>query len=94
VPASPERGPIIGTDCVKANDGIQDGQGEATILDNDSNLAPVAANDAATTDTEVEKIIAVLTNDSDPDGDPLVVDSVGPTSVGGTVVINADNTIS
>ncbi|MCH5377132.1 MAG: Ig-like domain-containing protein, partial [Planctomycetes bacterium] len=64
------------------------------IIDDDSNSDPVAVADSSTADSEVEQIIDVLANDSDSDGDPLIVDSVGPTSDGGAVVINGDNTIS
>ncbi len=74
---------------------LLDDTGVATILDNDSNNAPVAVDDGAATSTETEEIIDVLANDFDSDGDTLFVDSVvSPTSEGGTVVINPDNTLS
>jgi hypothetical protein len=74
---------------------IVDDTGVATIIDDDSNNDPVAVDDAATAESEVEQIIDVLANDSDPDGDSVVIDSVeSPTPGGGTVVINPDNTLS
>jgi hypothetical protein len=74
---------------------IVDGTAVGSIIDDDSNGAPVAIDDAATAETNVEQVIDVLANDSDPDADALVIDSVESPSVGGgTVVINLDHTIS
>ena len=56
-----------------------------------TNPAPVAANDTATTNEDTPVTIAVLTNDRDPDGDPLTVTTA--TAANGTVVINADGTL-
>lgn len=41
-----------------------------------ANRNPVATNDAATTNEDVAKVVSVLGNDSDPDGDPLTVTGV------------------
>src|SRR5262249_27548648 len=41
-----------------------------------NNQPPVAINDSATTDEDIPVTIAVLSNDSDPDGDPLAIRSV------------------
>ncbi|WP_188699539.1 Ig-like domain-containing protein, partial [Sphingomonas prati] len=57
-----------------------------------TNPAPVAANDSATTDEDVPVMIAVLANDTDPDGDPLTVVSASATR--GSVVINANGTLT
>ncbi|MDV6029899.1 MAG: hypothetical protein F9B45_07285 [Phycisphaera sp. RhM] len=74
---------------------ISDGIGIGTILDDDSNNLPIAVDDSASADSEVEQIIDVLANDSDPDGDPITIVSVDSSSVGGgSVVINPDNTLS
>lgn len=54
----------------------------ASELDNDINHPPVAANDLATTDPGVEARIAVLSNDSDPESDPLAILSVTDASHG------------
>jgi P pilus assembly chaperone PapD len=56
------------------------------------NHAPVATADAANV-RAASVTIAVLANDSDADNDPLTVRSVG-TPAHGTVVLNADNTIT
>jgi large repetitive protein len=57
-----------------------------------TNPGPAATNDIATTNEDTAVIIAVLTNDSDPDADPLTV--VSATAPNGTVVINGDGTIT
>ncbi len=50
----------------------------ATIADNDAspNLPPNAVDDAASTPEDQSVVVAVLANDSDPDGDPLAVTAV------------------
>ncbi len=48
----------------------------ATELDNDINHPPVAVNDSATTDPGAAVKVAVLSNDSDPESDPLAIQSV------------------
>ncbi len=53
------------------------------------NQNPIANDDVATT-TGAPVVIDVLTNDSDPDGDPLSILSVTPPVAGGTVVINGN----
>lgn len=64
-----------------------------TIAVNDTgDVEPVAVDDAATTDENVQVTVDVLANDSDGDGDTLTVTSASATH--GTVVINADNTIT
>jgi CshA-type fibril repeat protein len=57
-----------------------------------ANPAPVAVNDSATTSEDAPVTVAVLANDSDPDGDTLSV--VAANASNGTVVINADGTIT
>ena len=58
-----------------------------------SNARPVARNDPAATDEDFPVEIAVLSNDSDDDGDTLSVSSVTQPS-NGTVTINADNSVT
>jgi hypothetical protein len=48
---------------------------------------PVAGDDTAASAEDTSEVINVLTNDSDPDGDPLTVTAVGQPA-NGTVVIN------
>ncbi|WP_380783642.1 Ig-like domain-containing protein [Sphingomonas sp. R86520] len=57
-----------------------------------TNPAPTAVNDSATTAEDTAVTIAVLANDSDPDGDPLTVTSA--TALHGSVVRNADGTLT
>ena len=52
------------------------------------NHPPVAADDTATTSKNKAVTIAVLANDSDPDGDPLTITSVA-TAANGTVAATA-----
>src|SRR4051812_23451910 len=57
------------------------------------NLPPVATPDAATTTVGTPVTIAVLANDTDPNGDPLTVTAVSA-AVGGSAAINAGTTIT
>ena len=62
------------------------------ILGDDVNHRPDAVNDTATVAEDSSKTIAVLGNDSDPDGDVLTVTSA---SAGhGTVTVNGDGTLT
>src|SRR5437016_2739927 len=57
------------------------------------NDSPAAVNDAATTAEDTAVSVAVLSNDSDPDGDTLMVSSVG-TATHGSAVVNANGTVT
>ncbi len=57
------------------------------------NDAPVAVDDTASTAFGVPVTIPVLSNDTDPDSDPLSVFGT-PTSADGTVVVNPDGTLT
>ena len=71
-----------------ATDGVLDtGPITVTVTVTAVNDDPVAVDDAATTDENTPVTVDVLANDTDPDGDPLAVDSVTqPTN--GTVTNN------
>ncbi len=56
-----------------------------------SNSPPVAVNDTTNTVEDVTVTIAVLRNDSDPDGNPLTITSA--TATNGTVVISGTNLV-
>ncbi|QUJ66489.1 tandem-95 repeat protein [Photobacterium sp. GJ3] len=78
------------------NYSISDGQGgtasaqaKVTVLDSDY---PVAVDDTATTNDRTEVVIAVLGNDSDPDGDQLSV--LSAVANRGTVRVNSDQTLT
>lgn len=58
------------------------------------NMAPMAGNDQAETEVGVPVTIDVLGNDSDPEGGPLVIDTIINGPMNGTVVINEDGTIT
>jgi len=53
---------------------------------------PIAVDDTATTSEDTATDIAVLANDSDPDGDALSISGVGA-AVNGTPTINLDGTV-
>lgn len=57
------------------------------------NDSPVAGDDTAATDEDIALTIAVLFNDSDPDGDSLGITDIGEPAHG-TAVLNADGTIT
>jgi large repetitive protein len=84
-----------GTDTITYT--ISDGQGgtsttTVTVTVNPVNDPPVAVNDNATTPEDVPVTIAVLSNDTDVDGDRLTV--TGATATNGTVVVNPDGTVT
>jgi VCBS repeat-containing protein len=59
----------------------------------DVNDPPMAVDDIIDTDEDTAATIPLLSNDSDPEGEPLTVDSVTQPA-NGTVVINADGTVT
>ena len=65
-----------------------------SIIDStlDTNNAPIAANDYATTTPFISVTFNTLGNDLDPDGDSVIVGVVGNTSYYGTWVLNPDGT--
>ena len=64
-----------------------------TITVTDVNDPPVAVDDADTTDEDTPVSVSVLTNDSDVEGDTLIVTGVTDPA-NGSVVVNADGTIT
>ncbi|NND44824.1 MAG: tandem-95 repeat protein [Xanthomonadales bacterium] len=59
------------------------------------NQPPIAVDDFAQTRKNTAKVIAVLANDSDPDGDPLtIVEIIQGENKMGFVEINADGTVT
>jgi Ca2+-binding RTX toxin-like protein len=76
---------------------VSDGHGgtataTVSITVNAANSNPTAVDDIATTDQGIAVTINVLTNDSDPDGDQLTVQSITTTPAHGTVTINSGST--
>lgn len=66
---------------------------DVTVIVGVVNAPPVVVDDQATTLIGSAVIVAVLANDSDPDGDPLSIDQVGVPSSGLTA-INPDGTLT
>jgi gliding motility-associated-like protein len=65
------------------------------VLDaNTPNLPPNANNDIATTNIDSTLVIAVLTNDTDPNNNPLTITQIVEQPTNGTVSINANGTIT
>jgi len=64
-----------------------------TITVPEANQPPVAVNDRRTTQPETPVIIPVLSNDSDPDGDPLTVTEFEQPA-NGTVTQNPDGSLT
>ncbi len=75
------------------SDGTTSVTGTVNITVTPINDAPVAVDDSDFTDEDTAVTTNVLANDSDIDGDVLTISSVTQGS-NGTVVINADNTIT
>ena len=94
---TPELG-FTGTDSFSYR--VQDDQGEwsnpatvnITVEPVVTNTAPVALDDNATTDEDTSVTINVLGNDSDVDGDIMLVLEASATN--GSVVINSDRTLT
>jgi CshA-type fibril repeat protein/VCBS repeat-containing protein len=86
---------FFGTDSFTytVSDGELTDTATVTVTVNEVNEAPVAANDSAETDENTPIVIPVLANDSDPDGDPLSIDSVTQPA-NGSVTIDPDGTIT
>ena len=57
------------------------------------NTAPVAVDDSATTAERTDVVIPVLSNDSDPEGDPLAVSNIDQPAKG-SVSINSDGSLT
>jgi hypothetical protein len=77
---------------------INDGHGETDtarvrVTVNSVNDPPEAQNDSATTEEDTAVTIAVLDNDSDPDGDDLEVDRIANAPDHGTAVIVSNTRI-
>ncbi|PTN12512.1 cadherin-like domain-containing protein [Nitrosomonas aestuarii] len=58
-----------------------------------ANNSPVAVNDSVVTTKNTAKVIDILNNDSDPDGDPLSVTQLGA-ALHGSVTQNANGTLT
>lgn len=84
-------GPAVSDDV--DYDGLDPTDAAIINLDDDTNYAPVAANDAASLDQDTQAVIDVLSNDFDPENAPLTISSVGQPSHG-SVFANPDQTLT
>jgi hypothetical protein len=64
-----------------------------TVSDEGGNLAPDAVDDMAATTIGTAVTVTPITNDSDPDGDPITVTGITP-ATNGTAVLNGDGTVT
>jgi len=78
---------------IDVSDGALAASHTVTINITAVNDAPVAQNDAATTEEDTPVAIDVLANDLDPDGDALVI-SIDAAPSSGTVILEEDGTIT
>jgi VCBS repeat-containing protein len=77
------------------SDGAATATGSVTVTVTAVNDPPEAVADAVTGTEDTPLVIAVLANDVDPDGNALtVLEASTPTAQGGTVIINADGTVT
>jgi Bacterial Ig domain len=85
---------FLGTDTFTytANDGTRDSN-VATVTVEVRNTPPVGTDDSSSTFKNTAVTIDVLANDSDADGDPLSVTSLGAPGHG-TASLNADGTVT
>ena len=90
-PSASQVGGGLYTVTVTAND-LNGGTVSTSFTWTVTNPAPVANSDVLTTNEDTPATIAVLANDTDPDGDPLTI--VSATAGNGTVAINADGTLT
>ena len=93
---TPDTG-FVGEDTIPYT--IEDGEGGTdtgeiiVTVDDPANTPPVAVNDTTSTPLDTPITVTPLANDSDPDGDPLTVGSIGTPS-SGTAVLNPDGTVT
>ena len=62
--------------------------------DNDRNYAPALADDAAVADEDTDVVIRVLDNDTDANGDDLIVSAVGTPSNGTVAITDGGTTVT
>lgn len=64
------------------------------VPEGEANRPPIARPDVARTNVEAAVTIPALLNDTDPDGDPLRLESITAQPAFGTAVVNPDGTIT
>ncbi len=92
---TPDTG-FTGTDTIPyiATDGEDTTPGEIIVtVTPEEDDAPTAVDDAVTTDEDTPVTLDPTANDTDPQDDPLTVDSIG-TPTNGTATLNPDGTVT
>ncbi len=74
------------TYTISDSEGLESEPASVTITVNPVNDVPVGVLDAAVTDEDISVQIDVLANDSDIDGDDLMINDVGPPSNGNAII--------
>lgn len=67
---------------------------DGAVLGSQENRAPLAQADSCGTAPGTAVSVAVLANDTDPDGDPLTLAGIVSGPAGGTVTVNADASLT
>ena len=91
-PAANYNGPVP-TVTYWISDGTDTSTASLNITVDPVNDAPVAVDDVVSTDEDTPLTIVVIANDTDVDGDPLVITSA-TNGANGTVTVNADGTVT
>ena len=76
------------------NDEITVAEVTVTEADNDRNYAPAPVDDAAVADEDTDVVIRVLDNDTDANGDDLIVSAVGTPSRGTVAITDGGTTVT
>lgn len=92
-PSTPSGTDLVNVATVSLTETDPDGSNDQGSATTPVNLPPSATDDTGTTDEDTSVVIDLITNDSDPDRDPLsVANAFGMQK--GTVVLNGDGTIT
>jgi VCBS repeat-containing protein len=93
-PAANWNGSTAFTFTVTDNEGGVSAPATVRLTVTPANDPPAAVNDTSSTVAQAPVTVAVLANDSDIDNDPLTVSSASVPAAQGTVVVNADGTLT
>jgi VCBS repeat-containing protein len=93
-PAANWNGSTAFTFTVTDNEGGVSAPATVRLTVTPANDPPVAVNDTSSTVAQAPVTVAVLANDSDIDNDPLTVTGASVPATQGTVVVNADGTLT
>src|ERR687891_860116 len=74
--------------------GVESNTATVTITVNKVNSPPTAADDSTSTNADNPVVISILDNDSDPDGNSLIIESITVQPLSGAATINENGTIT